>query len=57
MGKMTTRVFTITQRPVEANSSIVTGQISYFGTFLYILIDCDATHCFIAKSLVERLKV
>ena len=57
IGGATARVYTITQGLAEANPSAVTGQILYLDTPIYVLIDCGATHCFIAKSLLERLKL
>lgn len=50
-------MFTITSGPAKANLSVVAGQNSYFGIFLYILIDYGATHCFVTYSLFERLGI
>lgn len=57
MREVITKVYTITQGLVEANLVAIISQISYFGTLIYILIDCGTTHYFVTKSLIERLEV
>ena len=49
------RVFHLTQSEATDSKTVVTGQLSFAGTFLSVLFDSGATHSFVATRVMDSL--
>ncbi|XP_031278396.1 uncharacterized protein LOC116136877 [Pistacia vera] len=55
VGGSTAKVYLVAQKEVEANPSVVTGQLQFHSISLYVLIDSGATYSFISYGIIKRL--
>ena len=51
------RVYTVTQQAADATPDVVTGTISLFDTDAHVLVDSGATHSFISREFIERVRI
>ena len=47
----------VTQLAADATSDVVTGTISLFDTDAHVLVDSRATHSFISREFIERVRI
>ena len=51
------RVYMVTQQAADANPDVVIGTISLFNIDPHVLVDSGATHSFISREFIERVRI
>ena len=51
------RVYMVTRQAADATPDVVTGTISLFDTDAHVLVDSEATHSFISREFIERVRI
>ena len=51
------RVYMVTQQAADANPDVVIGTISLFDIDPHVLVDSGATHSFISREFIERVRI